>query len=167
LKDVTYKLVVPAVAVEIVGCVEELAPPVGTVYHLNDVPAAGVADNAEGVSFKQKFTGVVTIGLAGVAFTVTVMDERVELSQPDAFTEATKNVVLPAVVVLGVGAPARSVPAALYQRKVAPAGGVAVNVVAPSPTQYETVGLTEGAMGNAFTVTVMVERVLSHCVLAL
>ena len=45
-------------------------PPVGAVYHNNPVP---VALNAEAVAPWQYVNGVVTVGKAGIALTVTVI----------------------------------------------------------------------------------------------
>ena len=43
----------PGVTVEGVGAMADPVPPVATVYHLNVLPAAGVAVTAIGVTFWQ------------------------------------------------------------------------------------------------------------------
>ena len=53
---------VPILAVEGVGAVEEPVPPVAAVYHNRPVP---VAVKGEAVAPLQRFTGVITPGAAG------------------------------------------------------------------------------------------------------
>ena len=60
---------VPAAAVDGVGAVELPVPPEETVYHNKLVP---VAVKAEAVAPVQYFTGLVTMGAAGVVTTVMV-----------------------------------------------------------------------------------------------
>ncbi len=67
----TYQVVLPAVAVEGVGAVADPAPPAAVVYQSRFVP---VAVNADAVAPWQYVTGEVTIGAAGVALIVTVID---------------------------------------------------------------------------------------------
>ena len=52
---------------------DEPVPPVAAVYHNNPLP---VALSALAVALWQYVTGVVTVGAAGVAFTVTVIEAR-------------------------------------------------------------------------------------------
>ena len=65
----------PAVVVNGVGAIADPVPPVAAVYHNRLVP---VADNADAIAFKQYTTGVVTVGAAVNAFTVTVPKPEVE-----------------------------------------------------------------------------------------
>ena len=64
---------------------------------------------------------------------------------------------MPAVAVDGVGAVALAVPpvAAVYQFNIPPAAGVAVNADAVAFRQYTTGLVTNGAVGNGLTVTVI------------
>ena len=73
--------VFPAAAVEGTGAVALPVPPVATVYQRRFVP---VAVSAVAVSFRQYNTGVVTVGAAGNAVTVTTIT-ALGLSQPFAF----------------------------------------------------------------------------------
>ena len=71
-------MVDPAVEVDGVGAVALPVPPVAVVYHNNAVP---VAVNGTAAAPWQYVTGVVTPGAAGIAFTVTTIDD-LGLSQP-------------------------------------------------------------------------------------
>ena len=65
-------MVDPAVEVDGVGAVALPVPPVAVVYHNNAVP---VAVNGTAAAPWQYVTGVVTPGAAGIAFTVTTIDD--------------------------------------------------------------------------------------------
>ena len=127
---VTKKFVVPAVAVLGVGAVVLDVPPVATVYHLKPVP---VAVSAVAEPLKHKLMGVVTTGLEGSGLTVTAINS-LGPSQPNVFDWLTKKLVVPAVVVVGIGAVVLLVPpvATVYHFKLVP---VAVNAVAVEPMQ--------------------------------
>jgi len=62
--------VLPTVAVDGVGAVELPVPPVATVYQRRVVPVAVIGTAG---SFWQYVTGVVTVGAAGLEFTVTTI----------------------------------------------------------------------------------------------
>jgi len=145
------------VAVDGVGAVELPVPPVARVYHNRVVP---VAVRAEAVSFWQYCTGVVTVGAAGRALTVTTIRARGP-SQPAAFVWLTQCDVLPTVAVDGVGAVELPVPpvATVYHRRVVP---VAVIGTAVSFWQYCTGVVTVGAAGRALTVTTICALGPSH-----
>ena len=104
------------------------------------------------------------VGLAltvtvGFAFIVIVIDERGPSQLGDAVSFCdTYHVVVPAVVVGGVGAVVLAVPPVdtVYHCNVYPDNAVACNAVDVAPTQYSVVcaGIT-GAAGVALTVTVV------------
>jgi hypothetical protein len=71
--------VVPTEVVLGVGSVADPVPPVADVYHNNPVP---IALNAVAVAPWQYVNGVVTVGNAGVALTVTDIGD-LGPSQPD------------------------------------------------------------------------------------
>ena len=71
-------MVVPVAVVTGVGAVVLEVPPVAAVYQSNPVP---LAVKTVAAAFWQYVTGVVTVGAAGIAFTVTTID-ALGLSQP-------------------------------------------------------------------------------------
>ena len=66
----TYQVVLPAVVVDGIGAVAVPVPPVGPVYHNKLLP---VAVNAAAVTFWQYITGLLTVGAAGTADTLTTI----------------------------------------------------------------------------------------------
>ena len=107
-----------------VGAVALPVPPVAAVYHKRLVP---VAVNALAVASIQYEKGI-TVGAEGEALIVTSIF-ALALSQLLAFEFVTQYEVVPAVVVLGVGAVELPVPpvAVVYHFKLSP---VAVKVLA-------------------------------------
>ena len=82
------------------------------------------------------------------------------LSQLSGVRWLTYHVVLPIVLVLGVGAVVLPVPpdAIVYQYKVLPEPAVAVSGEAVAPWQYAIAEFTIGAFGVGFTTTAIKAR---------
>ena len=106
------------------------------------------------MAFKQYTTGVVTVGAAVNAFTVTTIAALAPSQATPLVVTVwlTKYVVLPAVAVDGVGAVADPFPpvAAVYHNRFVP---VADNADAVAFKQYTTGVITDGAAVDVFTVT--------------
>jgi hypothetical protein len=110
-----------------------------------------------------KFTGVVTVGADGSAFTLAVIAERLPSQLPalasnDWLTKKTTELGEPVVM---AGAAAKGLPpeAAVYHFRLVP---VAVKVVPGPPTHKFTGVITIGADGSALTFTVIAERLPSQ-----
>ncbi len=93
-------------AVPGVGGVDEPVPPVALAYQSKLAPEAVRADAGW---LRQSWTGLVTMGAAGSALTVTVMG-TLGLSHWFVSVWLTYQVFVPAVVVSGVGAVGVPVP---------------------------------------------------------
>lgn len=149
----TYHVVLPGVVVEGVGAADVPVPPVAVVYQSSDVPVA-VSANAGAAS--QITTGLVTVGAAGVGFTVTETAVRGP-SQPAAEVWLTYQVVVPVEAVDGVGAVDEPVPpvALVYHSSPTPEADSGAAVV---PMQYAGGAVAAGAAGSGLIVMVMAAR---------
>jgi hypothetical protein len=133
--------------VEGVGAVAEPVPPEAVVYQSRLVPAAVSAETAAPWQYT---TGLVTIGAAGVGFTVTSICALGPSQMPTVWL--THQLIVPGDPVDGVGAVEDPVPplAVVYHWRLVPA---AVRAEAAAPWQYTTGLVTIGAAGVGLTVT--------------